>query len=497
VKKVSNHIFKKHCDKTTASFQNICNEITQRFKVKDAEKSNVNMSKIVKYLTENPEKNANISKELVRSSNGKDGLFDYNTFLLERGKVKECFYKKFLDKKGLENEYVIASIKDGAKKYSSVQLNSFEEKKSQIISKIKSSKEDSVFSGISIPSQNQLDEIKKGTNIAGAEDVKPQSNPISGVVNNNTTIPSSNSKVAVDDFKKSENGFTNLGNQFQNHLSSNPLVDNLSGHSVNNPLSKSFEDLSNKEAVLQNKVNSGVSTPTENAELIKLRQQIASMQTQIAANKKLKNSNIDSNIDSSSKSGTVSQVANQDTLKVAPHESAPMATSQNNNPFSTGIDSPSDRTGSFNPVLKSGGMASATATAKSSGSEGTAAKIYGIVLTKNGELTEDLSKVAENPKDADILFLIEKSNGSPFVIKENGQYLTVVPEMKDGKVVYLNGKPKIIKKKIDKNKAMLSALRKDIPKEDSMGALRQADTVPSYRLKQLQDAQKDALETRH
>jgi hypothetical protein len=344
-------------------------------------------------------------------------------------------------------------------------------------------------------------------NSSNSEDSNPIARPINGIANNTslTNPPSAISKAPADEFRKPENSFASVGNQFPNHMASNSSSDYTEGNSVNskgnNTLNKAFSDLSKREAEIQGKVKSGSATTSDNEELAKLRQQIADLQTQIDSNKKIKNSDVqksdfNTNTAASSSNGAFPQVANQNALRIAPPDSASRAATLNSNPFSLANDSQIDRTGSLNPAIKNGTISSATSIPK--GAEGTASKVYGIVLMKNGEPTDDLSKVADNPKETDLLLMIEKSNGSPFVIKENGQYLTVVPEMKDGKVVFLNGKPKLIKKKIDKNKAMLSALRKDALKQDSVGALRQADTVvPNFRLKEFKDAQNAALEANH
>lgn len=52
----------------------------------------------------------------------------------------------------------------------------------------------------------------------------------------------------------------------------------------------------------------------------------------------------------------------------------------------------------------------------------------GIIFTKSGDVLQDPSKILENPKDGDIIKLLEVTKGEAFLIKENGVLLKVVPE---------------------------------------------------------------------
>ncbi|MGZ3790596.1 MAG: hypothetical protein ACXVLQ_18990, partial [Bacteriovorax sp.] len=49
----------------------------------------------------------------------------------------------------------------------------------------------------------------------------------------------------------------------------------------------------------------------------------------------------------------------------------------------------------------------------------------GIVLTKTGEVVQDQTSIIDNPKEGDIISLLEQTKGQPFLIRENGVLIKV------------------------------------------------------------------------
>jgi hypothetical protein len=129
-----------------------------------------------------------------------------------------------------------------------------------------------------------------------------------------------------------------------------------------------------------------------------------------------------------------------------------------------------------------GGVKAAVFGSKSSGSSA-----YGLALTRSGDVTEDLSKIADNPKEAELFIMAEKSNGKPFIIRENGLLVQVIVEKDDaGKAIIENGKPKLKKIKLTKDKEAIVAREFNV--------VREAKTVrDTVRLQELRRTTEDAV----
>lgn len=86
---------------------------------------------------------------------------------------------------------------------------------------------------------------------------------------------------------------------------------------------------------------------------------------------------------------------------------------------------------------------------------------FGIILSKNGETMIDPSSIIDNPKEGDIINLLEKGHGEPFLIKENGTLVKIAPLLDE------LGKPKISKdgkplfKKVRLSKEQQTAIAKE------------------------------------
>ena len=107
----------------------------------------------------------------------------------------------------------------------------------------------------------------------------------------------------------------------------------------------------------------------------------------------------------------------------------------------------------------------------------------GLVLTKVGDVAVDLSKIPENPPEADIFTLIEKSGGEPFIIRENGVLMKVTASLGS------DGKPKIVHGKVQYKKTRLKAdqeklILRDVNAQRELKEV-QADPTRKYRLDEL------------
>lgn len=111
--------------------------------------------------------------------------------------------------------------------------------------------------------------------------------------------------------------------------------------------------------------------------------------------------------------------------------------------------------------------ASGPANASSAVSKGSSDKNnFGILLSKTGEALIDPSSIVDNPQEADILNLLERSHGQPFLIKENGTLVKVAPLFDDsGKPqISKDGKPLFKKVRLSKDQQAAIAKETDIIK---------------------------------
>ncbi len=85
--------------------------------------------------------------------------------------------------------------------------------------------------------------------------------------------------------------------------------------------------------------------------------------------------------------------------------------------------------------------------------------LTGALLTKRAEASNDPAMILENPNEGDISKAMERTNGEPFIIRENGELIKVAPVLDDkGKLVLLSdGTIKYKKIKLSKKQLELIA----------------------------------------
>ncbi len=260
----------------------------------------------------------------------------------------------------------------------------------------------------------------------------------------------------------------------------------------NASISRKIDELSERETKLKKKIEEGEATPLESVEVAELRRQIEELKKQMN--------------DQQSKTvgvvatgkGSATSDRGQTARQISSADSGPSQVSfedraiqrgqsvsgaQNNNFSSNNSDfqAANDRSNFFGNASRS----TAAVGGRSTGSNDS--RSYGLVLTKSGELTSDLSKIVENPKESEIIGLLEKNDGRPFLIRENGVLVQVQIE-KDhaGRVVTINGRPKLKKLKIGTDKEVL------VQKELNM--IREAKkTTDTVRLRDLNQTTREAL----
>lgn len=279
------------------------------------------------------------------------------------------------------------------------------------------------------------------------------------------------------------------------YLSSQPImgtnntyVDRQNSFSESNSLQKKLEELTTKENSLKDKMNSEGTSTSSNKEMEGLQKQIEELRNQLADSKK-------DTVKAINQATIAKESSNKDLPSVASNnvpaydfKKATYGTSnakrEDRNIDNTSADSSRFESGSIGSGSSGAGSQAVASRSISSvsGRSADSVKGFGLVLTKSGETTEDISKIADNPKDADILVLAEKSNGKPFIIRENGDLIQVQIKLDaNGKPVYVNGKPELLKKKLSKEAQIQVAKNLDAIKE----AKEVRDTVRLQQLNQL------------
>ncbi|MGZ3871121.1 MAG: hypothetical protein ACXVLQ_18605, partial [Bacteriovorax sp.] len=108
----------------------------------------------------------------------------------------------------------------------------------------------------------------------------------------------------------------------------------------------------------------------------------------------------------------------------------------------------------------------------------------GIMLTKSGEVMIDPATILDNPKEGDIVSLIEQTHGQAFLIRENGTLMKVMVELDAAGKPQLssNGRPIFKKVKLSKAQQEIIAKETNVPK-----LLKEVGPEPTrlFRLKSL------------
>lgn len=283
-------------------------------------------------------------------------------------------------------------------------------------------------------------------------------------------LPNEFSKVQNDQFangiisKSNNQNLTSNSNFFNQPVANknNPVVENapVEDSHVKRTLERRLNELSHRSNELKDKLSSGTASTTEQSEFRSIASELeklrAEMQAQRKENADLKQAMANNGPQKTGVQTTVSDRATTSAAGIPTilggqtrsngFEERPAIAAKESGPTHIKTDDGIVTT-SPSSSSSSGAVRSNLAAAKSD-----ALKSYGLVLTKNGELSEDFTKIAENPKENDLQILAVKSDGKPFLIKENGELVQVSMKLDStGKPVMVNGKIELIKKKLSKD----------------------------------------------
>lgn len=335
---------------------------------------------------------------------------------------------------------------------------------------------DKLNSSLYISSENglkKIDDINGLTNKGiGAQDasIGTSSNQPSSNLGTGTSQISSQ---LYDGVNSKSNGLNNTG-RMNNYAQPNfdSFSEQGSTASSTSAINKKLDELAEKEKALRKKADEKTITSAESEEMKELRRQIEELKTQLSS-QGTKKDVLGNKLIGANSSSAAAGPSPSPTPSVKPGQMYATSSSRGE---ARGSDSGSDRSGSSKGYdeVSMGGADRSTASARALGGSGAAGKgsdakgvrSFGVVLTSNGEVTEDLAKIVENPKDTDILMLFEKSKGKPFLIKENGALVQVIAELDDkGNPILENGKPKLKKVKLSKEAERLVAKEINVIRE--------------------------------
>jgi hypothetical protein len=475
---------KENCEKTFYDEVKICERVVAKFK---AETKISQKKEIVDYISKKKkEKNAAFNKYneslIGKTSNMKN--FNLEEFLTLSDKVSTCI-NNFQDK-------TFVGVVDG--KSASERWDLYKKKMSQASEDIKLD----IKRNTSITAERIADTLEKSedatlrsagkkyreearrefntgdlfpdSKIADGknnfQNLPPQAAPIAQAPVNPSQLPVKTDGTDAFSAKGMSAAVNKMNDSIQAH--SQPVAGNFdnggsTGSTVvanNNALMKKLDELSDREKTISKKVEDKVATAAESEEMKELQRQIEELKKQVAASSgqdALGNKLIAPKVDPAaataaaiadkSKAQTPSSIAAQSSpAQTSKREAADYDSYNQSSKGRSSFESANDNIADSKPSSVS--RATASGGAKGGASSGS----FGLVLSRSGELTEDLSKIAENPKDSDILSMIEKSNGKPFIIRENGALIQIVPTFDSaGKIVLENGKPKLKKVKLSKD----------------------------------------------
>lgn len=333
-----------------------------------------------------------------------------------------------------------------------------------------------------------------------------QSNPIAqsdSMISQNTLAPINKMIEDTAITNEVKNGISQFGKSVSTPPIQTPIVDyqpnEFESASNSQSIMKRISELEEKEKALKKKAEEKLATSGESEEMRQLRLQIEELKGQLAKKENVdalgnkivsaKDANAATAATTSSKYPTATNITSSTSAIVSKRDSREpsgeretyaQTSSRSNFADNQNMGSQDIRV----PASTVGAKSAIGSTAKSGSG---AASAFGMVLTRNGEVTEDLTKIADNPKDADLIIMAEKSNGQPFIIRENGLLVQVVVEKDDaGKAIMENGKPKLKKIKLTKEKEALVAREFNV--------VREAKTVrDTVRLQELRRTTEDAV----
>lgn len=274
------------------------------------------------------------------------------------------------------------------------------------------------------------------------------------------------------------------------------LDDRNQPNTPNQSVMKRISELEEREKALKKKTDDKVATSAESDEMKQLRMQIEELKGQLA-----KSNNMDalgnkmvvakdgaaSTATATAKYPAATNLPGTASAIVSKKDSREVGSERENYSANVPRSNYSDNGSVGSPDMRAPASVGGGKSAIGSMGKGGSATAFGMALTRSGELTEDLSKIADNPKEAELFILAEKSNGQPFIIRENGLLVQVVVE-KDtsGKMLLENGKPKLRKIKLSKEKEALVAREFNV--------VREAKTVrDTVRLQDLRKTTEDAV----
>lgn len=299
-----------------------------------------------------------------------------------------------------------------------------------------------------------------------------------------------------------KNGISQFGKNTTAATIQTPIVDYqpnvIENSSATQSVMKRISELEEREKALKKKADEKVATSGESEEMKQLRLQIEELRGQLAkkdnvdalGNKIVGVKEVAGSAGTTAKYPTAANTSGATTAIVSKGDSRDSVSERDSYSASTARSNFSDSsvmgpTQDMRTPASVSGAKSAIGGSSKTGSS--SASAFGMVLTRNGDLSEDLTKIADNPKEADLIIMAEKSNGQPFIIRENGLLVQVVIEKDDaGKAIMENGKPKLKKIKLSKDKEALVVREFNV--------VREAKTVrDTVRLQELRRTTEDAV----
>lgn len=519
---VANKILDKYCDQSIVyNSKNYCAKIESELRDNDEIDRYQIMDKIGSYVDYQQAENANnkangyagISSKMIKDATRKeyDKKFNYAEFMSQVGFMQTCiqhFGKNSFNSEDEENQFSqlnSSSDESAIEKTNHVASDQSRNLREVLLSRSHSGNDaffansidkSKVNPAASIADLGNKDVLKGDTSGIGDKKIN------SAIYGESTHALNSNGQSDIGMYNTLTNSIknnsqatpTNANNNSYVYQPTNSNFNDRSAEYEPNSIQKKLDELTKKEAALKSsssETDSNNSSPNSK-EVDSLQKQIEELRSQLAESKKVNSNNINpASKDVAIKDNAIASATSSPNFDFKKQTYGTSNTNQNDRSSDSSSSNDSSRFESASIGSSGGGSANQAINSRAIASVSNAkvsdsVKSFGLVLTKSGESTEDISKIADNPKESDILILAEKSNGKPFIIRENGDLVQVqIKTDANGKPIYVNGKPEYIKKKLSKEAQVQVA--------KNLNAIREAKEVrDTVRLQQLNQLMQDS-----
>lgn len=454
---LANSHFRENCGSTVRSLRHVCSNITK----------NIKSGKTLDLLSESSSNSKSVIDpfdqmiEYYKNSNIAEKEKKINTLKMMRN-AESKVYHKFLQYT-LQTEVCTDKFGDKGKTRTERKSQAVIDKLAEMDKSTTKSREEAIFAIADVAKSDRTfkEEMDKlgikfdndsisnssvASNAKGADQSIIKQN-----IQSETRAADSSfeQKVSTTENNQGQNGivgsssesrpfdnYKNYGNFDSYKKEKDSSVDTRDLRSMRESLTEQEKIMTQKAAMAKDKSNN-LSSPKTNDEIDDLRRQVD----------ELKKSQV---------TGVEAKSLDRDNVAFKSHNPKASNNTTSKNSFndiddskmdvSNNVSSPNKGTASH---FESGASQSEAAAKSYRASSDKSAK--GIILSKSGEVMQDPNAILDNPKEGEIVRLLEATNGQPFIIRENGVLIKITLELDTfGKPQIFSGKPRYKKERLTK-----------------------------------------------